>query len=151
MRSLTPFLWFDNDLEEAVERYTSLFPDGKVHGMVRSPDGRVLTVDFEIAGQYVRGLNGGPEFPHTEAFSFFVECDDQEEVDHYWTTLTAGGGRESQCGWLKDRFGVSWQVIPTEFLEIMSKGTPEQSQRAFAAMQTMQKLDVAALREAAAG
>jgi predicted 3-demethylubiquinone-9 3-methyltransferase (glyoxalase superfamily) len=108
----------------------------------------VLTADFELAGQHVKGLNGGPQFPHTEAFSFFVECEGQEEVDHYWQVLTADGGEESQCGWLKDRFGVSWQIIPVQFLDMVSSGTPEQVERVMAAMMTMQKFDVAALRAA---
>jgi predicted 3-demethylubiquinone-9 3-methyltransferase (glyoxalase superfamily) len=148
MRAITPFLWFDDDLEQAVEFYTSVFPEGKVHGINRTPDGKVMTADFELAGQQVKGLNGGPQFPHTEAFSFFVECDGQDEVDHYWQVLTADGGEESQCGWLKDRFGVSWQIIPVEFMDMVSSGTPDQVQRVMAAMMTMQKFDVAALRAA---
>ncbi|HYZ99010.1 MAG TPA: VOC family protein [Acidimicrobiales bacterium] len=151
MRSITPNLWFDDNLEEAVDFYTSVFPDAKVHGMMHRPDGQVLTADFELAGQAVKGLNGGPEFRLTEAFSFFVECDDQAEVDHYWSVLTADGGEESQCGWLKDRFGVSWQIIPTEFLEMVSKGSPEQVERVMAAMMQMRKFDVAALRAAYEG
>ena len=148
MRSITPFLWFDDDLEQAAEFYTSVFPDGTVHSLTRQPDGKVLMAELEIAGQRVKALNGGPEFPHTEAFSFFVECDDQAEVDHYWEALTADGGEEGQCGWLKDRFGVSWQIVPVEFLELMSSGSPEQVERTVAAMLTMQKFDVAALRAA---
>jgi predicted 3-demethylubiquinone-9 3-methyltransferase (glyoxalase superfamily) len=151
MRSITPFLWFDDDLEQAAEFYTSVIPDSKVHSTVRQPDGKVAMAEFEIAGQQVKGLNGGPIFPHTEAFSFFVECDDQAEVDRYWDTLTSEGGEEGQCGWLKDRFGVSWQIIPVEFLEMISTGAPEQVGRTMAAMQTMQKLDVAALRAAYEG
>ena len=151
MRSITPNLWFDDNLEEAVDFYTSVFPDAKVHGMMRRSDGQVLTADFELAGQAVKGLNGGPTFRLTEAFSFFVECDDQAEVDHYWSVLTADGGEESQCGWLKDRFGVSWQIIPTEFLEMLSNGSPEQVERVMAAMMQMRKFDVAALRAAYEG
>jgi predicted 3-demethylubiquinone-9 3-methyltransferase (glyoxalase superfamily) len=150
MKSITPFLWFDDDLEEAVDFYTSAFPEGKVHNISRAPDGKAFTADFEIAGQYVRGLNGGPHFQHTEAFSFFVECEGQEEVDHYWDVLTADGGEESQCGWLKDKFGVSWQIIPTEFMELMS-GSAEQSERVMVALRPMRKIDIATLRAASAG
>ena len=151
MRSITPFLWFDDDLEQAIDFYASVFPGGKVHGVTRTPDGRVLAADFEVAGQRVKGLNGGPHFRFTEAFSFFVECEGQEEVDHYWTVLTADGGEEGQCGWLKDRFGLSWQIVPVAFLEMVSGGDPEQAQRVVASMQTMRKLDVAALRAAYEG
>jgi predicted 3-demethylubiquinone-9 3-methyltransferase (glyoxalase superfamily) len=150
MKSITPFLWFDDDLEEAVELYTSVFPDSKVHGISRTPDGAAFTADFEIGGQQVRGLNGGPHYRHTEAFSFFVECEGQEEVDRYWAVLTADGGEESECGWLKDRFGVSWQIIPTEFMELMAGGQ-EQAGRVMAALRPMRKIDIAALRAAAAG
>jgi predicted 3-demethylubiquinone-9 3-methyltransferase (glyoxalase superfamily) len=148
MKSITPFLWFDDDLEAAVELYASIFPGTKVHGMSRTPDGRVFTADFELAGQQVRGLNGGPHYAHTEAFSFFVECDDQDEVDRLWAALTADGGQESQCGWLKDRFGLSWQIVPTEFMTMLSQGSPEQAQRVMTAMQPMRKLDLAVLRAA---
>lgn len=111
----------------------------------------MFTADFELAGQQLKGLNGGPEFRFTEAISLFVECEDQEEVDHYWEALTADGGEESQCGWLEDRFGLSWQIIPREFLEMVSSGTPDQVQRVMAAMQTMRKMDVAAFRTAYEG
>jgi predicted 3-demethylubiquinone-9 3-methyltransferase (glyoxalase superfamily) len=148
MKAITPFLWFDDDLEEAIDFYTSVFPDGKVHGMTRMPDGKVVGADFELAGQRVKGLNGGPMFPHTEAFSFLVECEGQDEVDRYWQALTADGGEESMCGWLKDRFGLSWQIIPVEFLDMIAAGNPDQVQRVMAAMQTMRKMDVAALQAA---
>lgn len=151
MRSITPFLWFDDDLEGAIEFYTSVFPDGKVHGTTKLPDGQVLTAEFELAGQSFKGLNGGPQFRFTEAISLFVECDDQEEVDRYWDALTADGGEESVCGWLKDKYGLSWQIIPVEFLDMVSDGDPEQVQRTMAAMQTMRKFDVAALRTAYEG
>jgi predicted 3-demethylubiquinone-9 3-methyltransferase (glyoxalase superfamily) len=148
MKAITPFLWFDDDLEEAIDFYTSVFPDGKVHGTTRMPDGKVVGADFELAGQRVKGLNGGPMFPHTEAFSFMVECEGQDEVDRYWQALTADGGEESMCGWLKDRFGLSWQIIPVEFLDMVGGGNPEQVQRVMTAMQTMRKMDVAALQAA---
>ena len=151
MRAITPFLWFDDNLEEAVAFYTSVFPGGKTHGMMRAPDGKVFTADFELAGQQIKGLNGGPQFRFTEAFSLFVECDDQEEVDRYWAALTADGGEESVCGWLKDKFGLSWQIIPVAFLEMVADGDPDQSQRVMASMQTMRKLDVAELRKAYEG
>jgi predicted 3-demethylubiquinone-9 3-methyltransferase (glyoxalase superfamily) len=148
VKAITPFLWFDDDLEAAIDLYTSLFPDAKVHSTTRLPDGKVLTADFELAGQQVKGLNGGPQFPHTEAFSFMVECEGQEEVDRYWDALTADGGEEGVCGWLKDRFGLSWQIVPVEFLDMVADGTPDQVQRVMAALQTMQKLDVAAFQAA---
>jgi predicted 3-demethylubiquinone-9 3-methyltransferase (glyoxalase superfamily) len=148
MKSITPFLWFDDKLEEAIDFYISVFPDAKVHGINRGPDGKAFTADFELAGQAFKGLNGGPQFPFTEAVSFFVECDGQDEVDHYWDVLTAGGGEHGPCGWLKDRFGLSWQIVPSRFLELMFTGTPEQQGRCMAAMQTMSKLDVAALQAA---
>lgn len=148
MRSITPFLWFDDNLEEAIEFYSSVFPDGKVHSITAMPDGKVLVADFELAGQQFKGLNGGPHFRFNEAFSLFVECEDQDEVDRFWDALTADGGEESQCGWLKDKFGLSWQIIPVEFLDMVSVGDPEQVQRVMAAMQTMRKLEVAPLRAA---
>ena len=151
MKAITPFLWFDDDLDEAIDFYTSVFPDGKVHGTTRMHDGKVVGADFELAGQRVKGLNGGPMFPHTEAFSFLVECEGQDEVDRYWQALTADGGEESMCGWLKDRFGLSWQIIPVEFLDMVADGSPDQVQRVMAAMQTMRKMDVAALQAAYAG
>lgn len=150
MKSITPFLWFDHDLGEVVDFYTSVFP-GTSHGTVRSPDGSVAAADFELAGQKIKALNGGPQFRHTEAFSLFVECEGQAEVDHYWAALTAGGGEEGVCGWLKDRFGLSWQVVPVDFLEMMSNGNPEQVQRVMAAMQAMGRMDVAGLRAAYEG
>jgi predicted 3-demethylubiquinone-9 3-methyltransferase (glyoxalase superfamily) len=151
MKSITPFLWFDNNLEAAIDLYTSLLPDAKVHGVNRGPDGTVFSADFELAGQAFKALNGGPQFPFTEAVSFFVEVDDQDEVDHYWDALTADGGQPGKCGWLKDRFGLSWQIVPTQFLEMMTTGNPEQVGRTLAAMQTMTKFDVAGLQAAYAG
>ncbi|CAN5456916.1 VOC family protein [soil metagenome] len=150
MRAIAPFLWFDDDLEEAIDLYGSVFP-GKPPSTTRMPDGKVLAADFELAGQPFKGLNGGPEFRHTEAFSIFVECEGQAEVDRYWDALTANGGEEGMCGWLKDKFGVSWQIIPVEFLEMVSQGQPDQVQRVMAAMQTMRKMDVAALQAAYEG
>jgi predicted 3-demethylubiquinone-9 3-methyltransferase (glyoxalase superfamily) len=150
MKAITPFLWFDDDLEEAIDLYTSVFPDATVHGVMRTPDGKAMMAEFEVAGQAVRAINGGPQFPHTEAFSFMVECEGQAEVDRYWEALTAGG-EEGVCGWLKDRFGVSWQVVPVEFLDMVSNRTPDQVQRTMGAMQSMRKMDVAALQAAYEG
>lgn len=151
MKAIIPFLWFDDDLEEAVDLYTSVFPDAKVHDIMRTPDGKVMMAEFELTGQRVKAINGGPDFPHTEAFSFMVECEGQSEVDRYWEALTAGGGEEGVCGWLKDRFGLSWQIVPVEFLDMVGNGTPDQVQRTMGAMQTMRKMDVAALQAAYAG
>jgi predicted 3-demethylubiquinone-9 3-methyltransferase (glyoxalase superfamily) len=151
MKAITPFLWFDDDVEEAIDLYTSVFPDAKVHGVMRTPDGKAMMAEFELAGQRIKAINGGPEFPHTEAFSLMVECEGQAEVDRYWEALTTGGGEEGVCGWLKDRFGLSWQIVPVEFLDMVSNGTPDQVQRTMGAMQTMRKMDVAALQAAYEG
>ena len=151
MTTMTPSLWFDADLEEAIAVYSSIFPDAKTHSMLRGPDGAVFTAEFELAGQRFKGLNGGPRFPFTEAISITVECEDQDEVDHHWAALTADGGEPGQCGWLKDKFGLSWQIVPVELLDMVSHGSPEQVGRAMGALQTMTKLDVAALRAAYEG
>jgi predicted 3-demethylubiquinone-9 3-methyltransferase (glyoxalase superfamily) len=151
MTTMTPSLWFDADLEEAISLYSSIFPDAKTHSMLRGPDGAVFTAEFELAGQRFKGLNGGPRFPFTEAISITVECEDQDEVDHHWAALTADGGEPGQCGWLKDKFGLSWQIVPVELLDMVSHGSPEQVGRAMGALQTMTKLDVAALRAAYEG
>ena len=148
MTTITPCLWFDDDLEDALDLYSSVFPDTKVLGVNRTPDGKVFTADFVLAGQPLKGLNGGPHFRFSEAISLFVTVDGQDEVDRCWEALTANGGQESQCGWLKDRFGLSWQIVPQEFLDMVSGGDAEQVQRVLAAMQTMGKMDVAALRAA---
>ena len=149
--TITPSLWFDDTLEDAIDLYSSIFPDTKTHAMMRGPDGAVFTAEFELAGQRFKGLNGGPMFPFTEAISITVECEDQDEVDRYWSALTADGGEGGQCGWLKDRFGLSWQIVPIELTDMVSHGSPEQIGRTMAALQTMQKLDVAALRAAYEG
>jgi predicted 3-demethylubiquinone-9 3-methyltransferase (glyoxalase superfamily) len=151
MKAITPCLWFDDRIEEAVEFYTSTLPGGKVHGYQRMPDGGVITADFEIAGLPMKALNGGPQFRFTEAISLFVECDDQAEVDHFWSALSADGGEEGQCGWLKDRYGLSWQIVPVEFLEIMGRSEGAQLQRVMDVMMGMRKLEVAPLRAAAQG
>ncbi|MBN1092399.1 VOC family protein [Blastococcus sp. TML/M2B] len=152
-----PCLWFDGQAEAAAQLYTSLFPNSGIGPITRyGPDmpppmkeGDVMTVEFTLDGQQYTGLNGGPQFPFTEAISFQILCADQEETDHYWYGLIEGGGEESQCGWLKDRFGVSWQVIPTELLELTGDPDPARAQRATQAMLQMRRIDVAELRRAA--
>jgi predicted 3-demethylubiquinone-9 3-methyltransferase (glyoxalase superfamily) len=148
MQAITPFLWFDDNLEDAIRFYTSVFGAVTVVSENRMPDGQLFMGEFEIAGQRFRGLNGGPMFRFTEAISFFVDCDDQAEVDRLWIALTDDGGEESQCGWLRDKFGLSWQIIPVGFGHLMSSGTPDQSQRVMAAMMQMRKLDLAVLEKA---
>jgi predicted 3-demethylubiquinone-9 3-methyltransferase (glyoxalase superfamily) len=152
-----PFLWFDNQAEEAAKFYVSVFPNSKITNAVRYGPGSpgaedtVMTVAFELDGQPFTALNGGPIFQFTEAVSFVIDCEDQAEVDHYWRKLGEEGGKLSQCGWLKDRFGVSWQVVPKALPSLLGGGDPEASRRAMAAMLKMQKLDIAALEAARAG
>jgi predicted 3-demethylubiquinone-9 3-methyltransferase (glyoxalase superfamily) len=155
MSIVTPFLWFDGQAKEAAELYVSLFPNSRVLGTTPAPEGTpdasaggVLTVEFELDGTRFTGLNGGPHFQFTEAVSFVIDCADQAEVDHYWDALV-DGGEESQCGWLKDRFGLSWQVVPKQLMELLSDPDPGRSGRAMQAMLQMRKLDVAALQAAA--
>lgn len=151
MQSITPFLWFDHDAEEAVEFYTSIFPNAKVHEVSRYaegapvPAGTVMTITFELLGQRFIALNGGPDFKFTEAVSFFVSCDTQDEVDELWAKLTAGG-EESQCGWLKDRFGLSWQIVPSELMELLADPDPARAERAVSAMLHMRKIDIGQIR-----
>lgn len=151
MRSIRPCLWFDDNLEEALEFYTSVLPDGAVHSVQRTRDGAMFTAIFEVAGLSLMGLNGGPHFHFNEAISLVLECEGQEEVDHYWDVLTADGGEESMCGWCKDRFGLSWQIVPVEFLEMMSTGSPDQAERVMAAVMQMRKPDLATMRVAFEG
>ncbi|MET9700475.1 VOC family protein [Streptomyces sp. NPDC006529] len=153
----TTCLWFDGNAEEAADFYLSVFKDGKRGRTGRYTDagpgeaGSVMVVEFEINGQKFVGLNGGPQFTFSEAVSFQIHCDDQAEVDHYWQALTAGGGEESVCGWLKDRFGLSWQVVPAEVIDLISDPDPEKAARASAAVYTMKKIDLAAVKKAHAG
>jgi predicted 3-demethylubiquinone-9 3-methyltransferase (glyoxalase superfamily) len=154
---ITPFLWFDDNADEAVDFYISLFPDSRrVSSTERGPDvpggeeGTTLVVDFELGGAPFMALNGGPEHPFTPAISFVVSCADQEEVDFYWERLLEGGGTPVACGWLTDRFGVSWQVVPKRLSELMADPDPERARRVTQAMLKMVKLEVAEL-EAAAG
>ena len=152
---ITPNLWFDKQAEEAAEFYVSVFKDARIIGKTHYPQGsgqagQVLTVEWELNGQRFVGINGGPQFKFDEAVSFAISCEDQDEVDYYWEKLT-DGGEESVCGWLKDRFGVSWQVVPQGMEELFSDPDPERSQRAMEAMLKMRKLDIAALQSAADG
>ena len=154
---ITPFLWFDDRAEEAAKFYVSIFPGSRIGATARydeatakaagRPAGSVMTVAFELDGQDFVALNGGPVFTFTEAISLVVNCETQAEIDHYWSALTAGGGREVQCGWLKDRFGVSWQVVPTLLNELLA-GDPEKAKRAMAALMTMKKISIADLQRA---
>jgi len=157
MLKITPFLWFDNNLEEALEFYTSIFKNSKVLEIQRfdaaGPDGKsmVTTASFRLAGQKFIGLNGGPLFKFTEAISFVVNCQTQREVDYYWRRLTATGGRPSRCGWLKDRFGVSWQIVPEVLMELLGDKDPAKSARVMKAMLKMSKINIRALQRAHAG
>lgn len=155
MQKITPCLWFDNQAEEAAKLYTSIFRNSKIGKIARygdagpGPKGSAMTVSFEIDGQEFLGLNGGPMFKFTPATSFVVNCTSQKEVDEYWAKLLEGGGVENQCGWLQDRFGLSWQIVPTRLSELLSDPDPAKSQRVMAAMLKMVKLDIAELEKAA--
>lgn len=142
MTSITPFLWFDNNVPEAVAFYKSVFPNAKVEAV------NDFMATFELEGQKFNALNGGPQFRFNEAVSFFISVETQEEVDYFWSKLTANGGAESRCGWLKDKFGLSWQVVPTALGAMMKSGTPAQSQGVMEAMMKMAKLDIATLKQA---
>jgi predicted 3-demethylubiquinone-9 3-methyltransferase (glyoxalase superfamily) len=155
MSKITPCLWFDSNAEEAATFYVSLLPGSRVDNVRRSPAdnpstpaGAVLLVDFTLAGRSFTGVNGGPQFPFTEAISFVLDCEDQAEVDRLWTALTEGGGSPGQCGWLKDRYGLSWQIVPRQLGELLSDPDRERSGRAMEAMLRMTKIDIAALRQA---
>jgi len=157
-QKITPCLWYDGNAREAADFYASVFKDsdiGKTSNYDEAsaeasgqPEGSVLVVEFEIAGQKFVGLNGGPHFKFSEAISFMIDCKDQAEVDYYWTRLTAGGGEESQCGWLKDKFGLSWQVVPTVMSDLVTGPDPEGSKRAMAAMMKMKKIDIQTIQDA---
>jgi predicted 3-demethylubiquinone-9 3-methyltransferase (glyoxalase superfamily) len=156
MQKIRPFLWFDSNAEEAANFYVSIFKDSKILKIARygeagpGPAGSVMVVNFQIEGQDYIALNGGPLFKFSEAISFVINCQTQEEVDHYWNKLTAGGGQESQCGWLKDKYGLSWQVTPTVLNELLADKDQKKAQRAMQAMLQMKKIDIAALQRAAA-
>lgn len=156
MPKITPFLWFDDQAEEAARFYAGVFPNSKIEKVVRYGEagpgrpGSVMTVEFELAGQSFVALNGGPQFPFTEAVSFMVSCKDQDEVDYYWQRLL-DGGEESQCGWLKDRFGVSWQIVPDRLFELLNDPDPARAAAATKAMLGMRKIVIAELEAAAGG
>ena len=153
LQKITSCLWFDTEAEDAANFYTSIFDNSRILKIARygkagpRPEGSVLTVDFELSGQRFVGLNGGPEFPFTEAVSLMVDCDTQQEVDELWETLT-DGGKESQCGWLKDRYGLSWQIVPSVLVEMISDDDSERSNRVMESMLKMVKLDIAELQRA---
>jgi predicted 3-demethylubiquinone-9 3-methyltransferase (glyoxalase superfamily) len=155
MQKITPFLWFDNNAEEAMNFYTSVFENSKIGKVSRYPEGSpgpagsVMTGTFQIAGQEFIVLNGGPQFKFTEAISFVVNCESQEEIDKYWNKLTADGGKEVECGWLKDKFGLSWQITPTILYELLSNPDREKSKRAMQAMMNMKKIDIEGIKRAA--
>ncbi len=153
MQTITPFLWFDSNAEEAAKFYTSVFKDSKILSTARygdagpGPTGSVMTVNFQIAGQEFIALNGGPTFKFTEAVSFTVNCETQQEVDSYWSKLSAGG-EEGPCGWLKDKFGLSWQVVPTALPKLLKDPDPAKAQRVMKAMLQMKKIEIKELEDA---
>jgi len=158
MDKISPCLWFDGKAEEAARFYTSLFPNSRIDAIHRSPGetpsgpkDMVLDVSFTLAGRSYIGLNGGPDFKFNEAISLSIDCEDQAEVDRYWDALVEGGGEHGPCGWLKDRFGLSWQVVPKQLYEVLEGPDPAGAQRAMEAMLQMSKLDVAELEAAYAG
>lgn len=154
MQKITPFLWFDNQAEEAANFYVSLFEDAEVTNVSRYPEGtpdlggKAMTINFRLAGQEFTALNGGPQFPFTEAVSFYVHCKDQDEVDTFWAQLS-DGGEEGQCGWLKDRFGLSWQIVPDRLGELLGDPDPARAQASMQAMLQMSKIDIKVLEDAA--
>src|SRR5262245_5697061 len=153
IQRITPFLWFDTQAEEAARFYTSIFNDSKITGMTRygdagpGPKGSVMTVAFELEGQEFVALNGGPIFKFTEAISFVVNCESQEEVDKFWQKLSAGG-QEIECGWLKDKYGLSWQIVPSILLQLLQDKDQQKAQRVMKAMLQMKKIDIAGLKKA---
>lgn len=155
MQKITPFLWFDNNAEEAANFYIGIFKNSKILNITTrygeagpGPRGSVMTISFQLEGQEFIALNGGPHFKFTEAISLMVNCQSQEEVDVLWDKLTAGGGQPVDCGWLKDKFGLSWQITPTVLLEMVGDKDPAKSKRVMEAMMKMKKLDIAALKRA---
>lgn len=161
MQKITPFLWFDDQAEEAVNFYTSLFKNSKIGRIFRNPQeaaektgrpvGSVLTIEFEIEGQKFVAINGGPLFKFNESVSFVINCETQEEVDYFWGKLIADGGEESACGWLKDKFGLSWQVTPTVLIDMLHDNDQEKSGRVMQAMLQMQKIEIPKLKAAYGG
>ena len=158
MQKIIPCLWYDGDAEAAANFYVSLFPDSRIDNVQRSPadnpsmkEGGVLVVEFSLAGQSYIGLNGGPQFPFTEAISLQVRTEDQAETDRLWDALVGNGGEESQCGWLKDRWGLSWQISPKRLIELIGDPDRDRARRAMEAMLEMRKIDIAAVERAADG
>ena len=154
MQKITPFLWFDDNAEEALNFYTSIFKNSKIVNVTRygeagpGPAGSVMTATFQLDGQEFAAINGGPSFKFTEAISFFVRCETQEEIDYFWEKLIAGGGEPSQCGWLKDKYGLSWQIVPPVLIEMLQDQDTVRSQRVMTAMLQMGKLDIKTLKQA---
>jgi len=163
MQKITPFLWFDDQAEEAANFYTSIFKNSRVGNILRygeeaarvsesgRPVGSVLTIEFEIAGQKFVALNGGPQFKFNESVSFVVNCATQDEVDYFWAKLTSDGGEESACGWLKDKYGLSWQITPTVLIDMLHDKDPQKAERVMKAMLQMKKIDIEKLKVAYAG
>ena len=158
MPTITPSLWFDGNAEEAANFYVTLLPDSRVDEVFRSPAdnpstpaGAVLVVNFTVGGQRFTAINGGPQFSFTEAVSFVIDCDGQDEVDRLWDTLIGGGGSPGQCGWLKDRFGLSWQIVPSQMGEMLGDPDPERARRAMEAMLGMTRIEIAEMRRAVEG
>lgn len=148
MKKITPFLWFDNQAEEAMNFYVSVFKNSRAGEVSRGPDGKAFSVTFQLEGQDFMAMNAGPQFKFNESISFFVDCKTQEEVDYFWNTLAADGGEESMCGWVKDKFGLWWQIVPAALGELMGDPDPVKSQRVMQAMLQMRKIDIAGLQKA---
>lgn len=161
MKKIVPCLWYDSEAEEAVKLYVSIFPNSRItqvdkypeggEGVTGKPTGSVMTVSFELDGNKFMALNGGPDFKFTEAVSFIYSCDGQEQVDELWNKLIADGGEESMCGWLKDKYGLSWQIVPKQLDEMITDPDPERAKRAMQAMLKMRKIDLAELEKAVNG
>jgi predicted 3-demethylubiquinone-9 3-methyltransferase (glyoxalase superfamily) len=154
MQAIQPFLWFDNNAEEAVQFYLSVFPDGEIHSVFRQPEGgplpagSVLTIEFSLHGMRFVALNGGPDHKFNEAISLYIPCESQAEIDELWSKFIDGGGKEIACGWLRDRFGLCWQVVPHNIVQLLSGRDAEGGQRAFQALMQMKKLNIAELERA---
>ena len=148
MKKITPFLWFDTQAEEAMNLYVSVFKNSKAGEVSRGPDGKAFSVNFQLEGQDFMALNAGPEYKFSEAISLFVNCQTQAEVDELWSRLTSDGGEEGRCGWLKDKYGLSWQIIPSALGELMGDSDPVKSQRVMQAMLKMNKIIIADLKKA---
>ncbi|AXK34818.1 VOC family protein [Streptomyces armeniacus] len=157
MQKITTYLWFDDQAEEAARHYTSIFDNSRILEIQRYGEagpgepGAVMIVTFELAGQRFIALNGGPQFPFTEAVSLYVDCESQEEVDDLWDKLLSGGGEPTACGWLRDRYGLSWQIIPRRLTDLLTDPDPARAERAMKAMLKMQKIDIQTLEDAASG